>query len=82
MKYIVEMRLRPGSKNRAIDAFELRGPNRSPGVALRGAWVGVGSEIVFALVESDEERLVREASHSWEDVGDSVIHPVVEIEQF
>jgi hypothetical protein len=82
MKFIVEMRLKPGSTNPAIEAFELRGPNRTTGVSFRGAWVGVGSEIVFALVESEEERLVQEACLSWAEVGNSVIYPVVEIEQF
>ena len=82
MKFIVELRLKPGSTNLAIDAFELRGPNRAAGVSFRAAWVSVGSEIVFALVESAEERLVQDACHSWAEVGASVIYPVVEIEQF
>ncbi|HEY2894660.1 MAG TPA: DUF3303 family protein [Pirellulales bacterium] len=82
MKFIVEMVLKPGSTYRAMDAFELRGPNRNPGVALRGAWVGIRSELVFALVESEDEALVREASRAWADVGEYKINPVVEIEQF
>jgi hypothetical protein len=82
MKYIVELRLKAGSTYRAIEAFEQRGPNRSAGVSFRGAWVGTRSEVIFALVESDEESLVRDASAAWADVGEFNINPVVEIEQF
>jgi len=82
MKFMVELVLKPGSTYRAMDAFELRGPNQNPGVALRSAWVGIRSELVFALVESDDEELVRNASRTWADVGDCKINPVVEIEQF
>jgi hypothetical protein len=82
MKFMVELVLKPGSTYRAMDAFELRGPNRNPGVVFRGAWVGIRSELVFALVESEDEALVREASRAWADVGEYKINPVVEIEQF
>lgn len=82
MKFMVELVLKPGSTYRAMDAFELRGPNRNPGVAFRGAWVGIRSELVFALVESDDEELVRNASRTWADVRDCQIHPIVEIEHF
>lgn len=82
MKFIVEFRLKPGSKNRAMDAFQQRGPNRNPGVSLRAAWVGTSSDVVFALGESDDESLFRQACASWGEVDDFVVHPVVEIEQF
>jgi hypothetical protein len=82
MKFIVELRLKPGSTYRAIEAFEQRGPNRSAGVSFRGAWVGTQSEVIFALVESSEEALVRDASAAWSEVGEFKINPVVEIEEF
>lgn len=82
MKFMVELQLRSGSTYRAMDAFEERGPNRNAGVSLRGAWVGTRSEVVFALVESEDESLVRDASSAWADVGVYTINPVVEIEQF
>lgn len=82
MEFIVELRLKPGSTRRAIEAFEERGPNRTPGVALRGAWVETPKELIFALVESKDEALVLEASRAWADVGDCQIHPVVDIDQF
>jgi hypothetical protein len=82
MKFMVELRLKPGSTYRAIDAFEQRGPNRTAGVSFRGAWVGTRSEVIYALVESAEEALVCEASRAWAEVGDCEISPVVDIEQF
>lgn len=82
MKFMVEFRLRPGSKNSVVDAFEQRGPNRNPGVTLLGAWVGTRRDLVFALGESDDESLIRQACLSWDDQGDFEIYPVVEIEQF
>ena len=82
MKFMVELKLIPGSTRQAVEAFEQRGPNRSPGVAMRGAWVGTGEDFIFALVESDDESLVLKASQAWADVGDCEIHPVIDIEQF
>lgn len=82
MKFMVRSRLKPGSVPRAIEAFETRGPNRSPGVSFRGAWVDSHSELVFVLVDSAEESLVRDASRTWGDILEIEIHPVVEIEQF
>jgi hypothetical protein len=82
MKFIVEFRLKPGSRNKAVDAFDLRGPNRNPGVSLHAAWVGTNSDVVFALGESEDESLVRQACSSWAEVDDFIIHPVIEIEQF
>jgi len=35
MKFMIEFRLKPGSKNKAAEAFEKRGPNRSSGVTFR-----------------------------------------------
>jgi hypothetical protein len=82
MKFFVELRLKASSRNKAMDAFELRGPNRNPRVALRGAWVATGSDLVFAVVESDDESMVEQAARSWSDVSSFTIHAVVEIEQF
>src|SRR6266550_5458735 len=53
MKFMVEFSVKPGDKNKAAQAFEQRGPNRNPGVAFRGAWIGQNADVVFALVESD-----------------------------
>jgi hypothetical protein len=82
MKFMVEVRLKPGSTRRAVEAFEQRGPNRTLGVSMKGAWVDTRKEVIYALVESADEGLVCEASRSWAEVGDCEINPVVEIEQF
>jgi Domain of unknown function (DUF3303) len=81
MKFIVEFQLKPGSKNAAIAAFEQRGPNRNPGVALRDAWFGSESDVVFVLVESEELSLVEKAGRSWAEFGSFQIFPVIDVQQ-
>lgn len=82
MRFIVEFRLKPGSKNKIVDAFELRGPNRIPGVTFREAWIGTKSEVVFVLAESENESLVVQAAESWGEQGEYKITPVINVEQF
>ncbi len=82
MKFVVEFRMQPGSKNRAIDAFEQRGPNRSPGVMYRNAWIGTRSDVVFVLAESEDEALTTQAAKSWSETGDFRVTPVIDVEQF
>jgi hypothetical protein len=82
MKFIVEFRLKPGSKNKVMEIFETRGPSRNPGVLFRQAWIGTRSDLVFVLAESDSEPLVASVADSWSEHGDYQIHPVIDIEQF
>lgn len=82
MKFIVEFRLKTGNKNQALAAFEERGPNRSPGVIFRGAWIGTRSDVIFALVESADEALVSQAARSWKEDVDFEVTEVLDIEQF
>jgi hypothetical protein len=82
MKFMVEFRVKPGNKNKALEAFEQRGPNRHPGVTFRGAWVGTHSDVVFVLAESADESLVTQAAQSWTESGDFRITEVVNVEQF
>jgi hypothetical protein len=82
MKFMVEFPVRPGNKNKVIEAFEQRGPNRSPGVTFQSAWIGKDSDVVFALVESAEESLVTGAAKSWTETGNFRITPVIDLEHF
>lgn len=82
MKFIVQFQLKPGSKNKALEAFESRGPNRNPGVTIERAWVGTKSDLVFALVEGDDESLVAKAGQAWRELGEFQIHPVIDVEQY
>lgn len=82
MKFMVQLQLRPGTKNQAVEAFEQRGPNRNPGVTFRGAWIGAHSDVVFAIVESAAENLVSEAAKSLEAFGACQITPVLDIDQY
>jgi Protein of unknown function (DUF3303) len=82
MKYMVEFSVKSGNKNKAVQAFEQRGPNRNPGVTFRGAWIGKNSDVVFVLVESADESLVTSAAKSWAELGDFRITQVIDVEQF
>ena len=82
MKFMVECVLKAGLKSQAMQAFEQRGPNRSPGVTYRGAWVGLHSDVVFVLVESAEESLVSADARSWSQIDDYRITPVIDLEHF
>jgi hypothetical protein len=82
MKFMVEFRIQPGNKNRAVEVFELRGPNRNPNVTFRGAWVGKHSDLAFVLVDSSDESQVTEAARSWSESGDFRVTEVIDVEQF
>jgi hypothetical protein len=86
MKFMVEFRIKPGDKDSAVEAFELRGPNRNPGVTFRGAWIGANTDVVYALVESADEAQVAKSAQFWAEQswahGDHRITPVIDIEQF
>lgn len=82
MLYMLCIQLHPGTKDQVIEKFELRGPNRSPGVTYRGAWIGAHDDSVFVLVESAEQSLIDQAIASWGDFGTFEIHPVNDVENY
>jgi hypothetical protein len=82
MKFIVELRLKPGARDKAIEAFEQRGPSRNPGVTFRSGWVAKQSDVAFVLVESEDEEHVAKAAQSWSTFGQAQIHSVIDIEQY
>lgn len=81
MKFMVQFQLRPETKNKALEAFEQRGPNRNPGVTLRELWVGTNSSAVFVLVESEDQALVEKAGQTWAEFGTYQICPVIDAQQ-
>jgi hypothetical protein len=82
VKFFVQFQLKPGNKKKLMEAFELRGPNRNPGVTLQGAWIGKSEEVIFVLAESvDEDHLVKTAQ-SWGQFGDYQITPVIDLDQY
>ena len=82
MKFMVEFRLKPGYKNKAVAMFESRGPNRDLAVTLRSAWVATHADVAFVLVESDAEELVAKVGERWREFGEFQIHPVIDVEQY
>jgi hypothetical protein len=79
---MVEFSINPGNKDKAVQAFEQRGPNRNPGVTFRGAWIGKSSDAIFVLVESAGESLVTSAAKSWTEFDGFRITQVIDVEQF
>ena len=82
MKFMVEFRCLPGQKDKAVAAFEERGPNRYPGVNLENAWIGTKTDAVFALIESENESHVAAAGKFWQQFGQLHIHPVTDVQQY
>jgi hypothetical protein len=82
MKFLVEVQLKPGMKNQAVEAFEFRGPNRTPNVEFVNAWLGATEEIAFVLIDSPAESHVSEAARAWSHFGEARIHHVVDIENY
>ena len=82
MKFFVKFQLKPGNKKKLLELFELRGPNRNPGVTLKGAWIGKKEEVIYVLAESDDETLLVNAAQAWGQCGDYEITPVIDLEQY
>jgi hypothetical protein len=82
MKFMAQFRLKPGAKNKAVEAFEQRGPNRNPGVTFLGAWVGNHSDVAFVLVEGEDEAHVAKAAEAWVPFGEAQIHSVIDVQQY
>ena len=81
-KFIIEFRLKPGGTRKVMELFELAGPKRTSGVALRDAWLGTREELIFVLCESAEEQFVAQACAAWNEYGECRIHPVIHHEQY
>jgi hypothetical protein len=82
MKLIAQFRLNPGMKNKAVEYFEQRGPNRNPGVTFLGAWVGKDTDVAFVLLEASSVDLVQAGGQAWSEFGTFELHPVLDIQQF
>ena len=82
MLFMVQVQLHPGTKDSVLETFELRGPNRNPGISYRGAWIGAHDDTVFVLVEGEDEALVEQAAASWGDVGPHETHLVIDVEDY
>jgi Protein of unknown function (DUF3303) len=82
MKFIVEFKLQPGTKNHAVETFESRGPNRIPGVNFVGAWVATHADLIYAMGESSDATLAANACRTWDPEENFTITPVIDIEQF
>ncbi len=82
IKFFVEFQLNPGNKGKVLALFELRGPNRHPGVELKNAWIGKKEEVIFVLAESADETLLLNAAKAWGEFGAYKITPVIDLDQY
>lgn len=81
MKFMVVYTLKPGCRDQLIEAFELYGPTRKAGVSFQNAWLDTRSDVAFALYESEDEALVKQASQTLTAFATSEIHPVISADQ-
>lgn len=82
MKYFVQFKFKPGNKQKMMEAFELLGPNRNPGVRLLGAWIAKNEEAIYAIAESNDDDLLGKAAQFWGGFGDYEITPVIDLDQY
>ena len=82
MKFFVQFKLKPGNKQKVLELFELRGPNRNPSVTLKGAWIGKKEEVIYVLAESEDETILENAAQEWGQFGEYQITPVIDLEQY
>lgn len=82
MLFLVEVRLKHGVKNQVVDTFEIRGPNRNPAVQFVKAWLGVREDIAFVLISSEHESHLADSCRAWSTLGETEIHPVIDIEDY
>jgi hypothetical protein len=82
MKFFIEFQLKPGNKKKVMELFEQQGPNRNPGVSLRGAWIGKNEEVIFVLAEAADEELLAKAGQVWRSYGDYEVTPVIDLDQY
>jgi hypothetical protein len=82
MKFFVEFQLQPGNKRKVLELFELRGPSRNPGVALKNAWIAKNDEVIYVLAESEDETHLVNAAKAWGEFGAYKITPVIDLEQY
>jgi hypothetical protein len=82
MKFLVQFKLKPGAKNKAVEAFEQRGPSRNPGVTFAGAWIGRAEDVAFVLVDAQDEALVQQVAASWAHFGEPQIHAVIDVQHY
>ena len=82
MKYLVHFRLKPDLKNKAVEFFEARGPNRHLGVSFLGAWIGKEEDVAFVLLDSDSEDHLAATGKTWGQFGTYEATPVVDIQHY
>ena len=82
MKFLVQLRFKPDSRDAAVALFEQNGPNRNPGVSFRHGWIDTRSHIAFVVVESHDEAQLEQARQVWAQFGETTVHPVVDLEQY
>lgn len=81
MKYIIKYTLKPGCRDKLLDAFELHGPTRLPGISFQNAWFDTRSNVAFVLYEGQDEAVVQQVAEGVAAFATSEIHPVTSVDQ-
>ncbi len=82
MRYLVTFQIKPNSKNEILEKFDLRGPNRVPGVQFRQAWISTKQDVIYVIGDADDEAVLQKACSAWDEFGTYSYTPVVDIENF
>lgn len=80
--FMLVIKLKPGIRNQLFDAFEQRGPSRSPGLRFVKAWIDSTSDTVFGVFESTDAKAMQEACKPWQEFGELQTYPVIDIEKY
>lgn len=82
MTYLVEFQIKPNSKNQILDKFDLRGPNRVPGVKFQNAWIATKQDVIYVVGEAEDLPSLQTACDAWNEFGSYTITEVVDIERY
>ena len=80
MRFMVTFSWRPDAdtRNEGIERFKTTGGLPSKGAKLLGRWTRADFSGGFILLESDDTKALAAYAHSWGDIMDLSIVPVVE----
>jgi hypothetical protein len=82
MTYLVQFQIKPNTKNQILDKFEMRGPNRVPGVSFKQAWVSTKQDLIYVIGQADHEADLQKACSFIDEFGTYSYTEVVDLENY
>jgi hypothetical protein len=81
MKYMSVWSVEPENYEAAIERLKERGET-APGLHVLGVWFEVGTGKGYTLLETDDPHALTQSCHSWSDLIDQKVAPVVDGDEF